>query len=74
MSEIWQSTYDIDNRDPKQVSELTPFESLDEVVEMMGEDYINRSAAMVIYGDDFNRTCFSKIRIKHPEDVNNAQV
>ena len=67
--EVWMSTYNIDNRDPQQASKLTPFKSLDEVVEMMGEEFIARNGAMVIYGDDFHRTSFSHIKVKHQEDV-----
>lgn len=72
MIDIWMSIYNIDNKDPQQTSELTKFQSLDDVVALMGPDHIARSAAMVIYGDDYHRTCFSKIRVKYPEDVTNG--
>ena len=38
------------------------FLSLDEVINVMGEGFIERGKRFVIYGDSFNRTVFSDFK------------
>lgn len=48
------------------------FQSLDEVVEVMGPDYVTRSRAMVIYGPGNDRVVFSRIIFRIDDDGSNA--
>lgn len=45
------------------------FESLDQVVEIMGDEYVRRSKRMVIYGPDEDRIVYSDFifRIDEPD-------
>lgn len=48
------------------------FESLDAVVAAMGENYVSRSPAMVIYGDGNDRVVFSRVIFRIDDNGSNA--
>lgn len=66
-STIWATPFKADDPEQTQPSTESGFDTLADVVAMMGDGYVKRTPQMVIYGDDVERIVFSSL-IRHVDE------